>query len=80
MLWQIIPKIRNLQVGLRVWSGGEIFSKKINKKWRAHNASPPIITKVNTKFQLSKKSFEGENPSNRKTNCLFLYSAGLKLL
>ena len=33
-------------MGLRVWSGGEIFSKKINKKWRAHNAPPPIITKV----------------------------------
>ena len=26
-------KIRNLQVGLRVWSGGEILSKKINKEW-----------------------------------------------
>ena len=38
-------KIRNLQVGLRVWSGWEILSKKINKEWRAHNA-PPIITKV----------------------------------
>ena len=33
-------------MGLRVWSGGEILSKKINKKWRAHNAPPPIITKV----------------------------------
>ena len=27
------PKIRNLQVGLRVWSGGEIFSKKIKTLW-----------------------------------------------
>ena len=26
-------KIRNLQVGLRGWSGGEIFSKKIKTKW-----------------------------------------------
>ena len=33
-----IPKIRNLQVGLRVWSGGEIFSKK--KKSGAHKALP----------------------------------------
>ena len=33
-------------MGLRVWSGGEIFSKKINEKLRAHKA-PPIITKVN---------------------------------
>ena len=30
-------------MGLRVWSGGEIFSLKINKEWEAH---PPIITKV----------------------------------
>ena len=37
----------NLQVGLKVWSRGEIFSKKkINKKWQAHKAPPPIITKV----------------------------------
>ena len=35
-----------LQVGLRVWSGGETFSKKINKKSGAHKAPPPIITKV----------------------------------
>ena len=34
-------------MGLRVWSRGEIFSKKINKKWRAHKAPPPITTKVN---------------------------------
>ena len=39
-----MPKIRNLQVGLRVWSRGEIFSKKMNKKWRAHKPPPPIIT------------------------------------
>ena len=39
--WQNIPKIRNLQVGLRVWSGGEILSKKINKNWRTHKAAPP---------------------------------------
>ena len=24
--------IRNLQVGLRVWSGGEIFSEKIDRR------------------------------------------------
>ena len=40
--------IRNLQVGVRVWSMGDIFNKKINEKWRAHKASPPIITKVKT--------------------------------
>ena len=35
-------------MGLRVWSGGEILSKKINKEWGgAHKAPPPIITKVN---------------------------------
>ena len=36
-------------MGLRVWSGGEIFSKQINKEWGAHksHAPPtPIITKV----------------------------------
>ena len=33
-------------MGLRVWSGGEIFSKQINKKSWAHKAPPPIITKV----------------------------------
>ena len=33
-------------MGLRVWSGGEIFSKNINKKSWAHKAPPPIITKV----------------------------------
>ena len=37
--WKSIPKIRNLQVGLRVWSGGEIFSKKINKN-RGHIKPP----------------------------------------
>ena len=31
--WKSIPKIRNLQVGLRVWSGGEIFGKKIKTLW-----------------------------------------------
>ena len=38
---------RNLQVGLRVWSGGQIFSKK--KKNCGHiktPAPPPLITKV----------------------------------
>ena len=51
---------QNLQVGLRVWSGGEIFSKQIDKKWRAHNAPPPpIITKVKGKGkQLSKQNSE----------------------
>ena len=43
-----------LKVGLRVWSGGEIFSKKINKKWRSHKAPPPIITKVKDKIQVEK--------------------------
>ena len=33
-------------MGLRVCSGGLIFSKKINKKSWAHKA-PPIITRVN---------------------------------
>ena len=33
-------------MGLRVWSGGEIFSKKINKKSWAHKAPPLIITTV----------------------------------
>ena len=42
-----IIKIGNLQVGLRVWSGGEIFSKKINEKSWEHKAPPPpIITKA----------------------------------
>ena len=33
-------------MGVRVWSGGDIFSKKINEKSWAHKAPPPIITKV----------------------------------
>ena len=34
-------------MGLRVWSGGEIFSKKKNKKsWAHKDPPPPIITKV----------------------------------
>ena len=34
-------------MGLRVWSGGEIFSKKINKKsWADKAPPPPNITKV----------------------------------
>ena len=38
----------SLQVGLRVWSGGEIFGIKIKTLWGgAHKAPPPIITKVN---------------------------------
>ena len=40
-------QIRNLQVGLRVWSGGEIFGKKIKTLWGGHNVPPLIITKVN---------------------------------
>ena len=32
-------------MGLRVWSGGETFDKKIKTLWGAHKA-PPIITKV----------------------------------
>ena len=46
--WESKPKIRNLQVGIRVWSGGEIFSKKIKTLWGGtiHKA-PPIITKAN---------------------------------
>jgi len=28
-------------VGLRVWSGGEIFGKKIKTLWGAHKAPPP---------------------------------------
>ena len=32
-------------MGLRVWYRGEIFSKNMNKKLRAHKA-PPIKTKV----------------------------------
>ena len=36
-------------MGLRVWSRGGIFSKKKIKKWRAHKAPPPIITKVKKK-------------------------------
>ena len=43
---KIMVKIRNVQVGLRVWSGGQIFSKKIKPLWGAHKAPPPIITKV----------------------------------
>ena len=39
--------MRNLQVGLRVWSGGEIFIKKNIKTTGAHKAPPPLITKVN---------------------------------
>ena len=50
-------------MGLRVWSGGEIFSKKINKKWRAHKA-PPIITKVNTQ----KSSARGPRPWRRRSS------------
>ena len=42
----MVTKIRHLQVGLRVWSRGEIFSKKMNKKLREHKAHPPIITQV----------------------------------
>ena len=34
-------------MGLRVWSGGEIFGKKIKILLGAHKAPPPIITKVN---------------------------------
>ena len=33
-------------MGLRVWSGGEIFGKKIRTLWGAHKAPPPIKTKV----------------------------------
>ena len=40
-VWENIPKIRNLQVGLRVWSGGEIFSKKIKTLWGAYKAPSP---------------------------------------
>ena len=32
-------------MGLRVWSGGEIFGKKIKTLWGAHKA-PPIKSKV----------------------------------
>ena len=41
---KVYPKL-GIQVGLRVWSGREIFSKKIKTLWGAHKA-PPIITKV----------------------------------
>ena len=37
--WKNIPKIRNLQVGLRVVSRGDIFCKKK----LGHNDPPPII-------------------------------------
>ena len=34
-------------MGVRVWSGGEIFSKKIKTLWGGHiRPPPPIITKV----------------------------------
>ena len=33
-------------MGLRVWSGGEIFGKKIKTLWGGHNVPPLIITKV----------------------------------
>ena len=39
--WLSIPKIRSLQVGLRVWSGGEIFSKKIKTLWGGAHKAPP---------------------------------------
>ena len=34
-------------MGLRVWSGGEMFGKKIKTLWGGHNVPPLIITKVN---------------------------------
>ena len=39
-------------MGLRVWSGGEILSKKINKEWGGGHIKPPppIITKVKAFF------------------------------
>ena len=37
----IIPKMRNVQVGLRVWSGEEIFSKKMKKNGGGH-IKPPL--------------------------------------
>ena len=48
--WQSKPKIRNLQVGLRGWSGGEIFGKKIKTLWGGHIVPPLIITKVKTRI------------------------------
>ena len=33
-------------MGLRVWSGGEIFGKKIKTLWGGHIVPPLIITKV----------------------------------
>ena len=38
---KIYPKLGIYRWGLRVWSGGEIFSKKINKNSSAHKAHPP---------------------------------------
>ena len=38
---------QDLQVGLRVWSGEEIFGKKNKNTLRGHiRTPPPIITKV----------------------------------
>ena len=53
---------------IRVWSRGEIFSKKINKKWRAHKAPPPpIITKVKQlKITISVQTYS-ELPFNIST-------------
>ena len=43
--WYCIAKIRNFQVGLRVWSRREFLSKKMNKKTWV-DSTPLIKTKV----------------------------------
>ena len=51
---KMYPKLVFFQMGERVWSGGEIFSKQINTKSWAHKAPPPPPPTTNKKKKKKK--------------------------